>query len=247
VRIPAASAAFALVALALALALAPACKDQPRAGAPCTSGMVCDGAHAALVCGGGTYSPLACRGPRGCTGQGSSAYCDMQLAEEGDACLGGAETYACAVDHQRALSCHGGKWTLWRSCKGEGGCAWKGRSNVECDSTIADIGDPCTTAGNVACSPDGKNIYVCRGDKFDTYKGCRGDKGCRVTDRVAECDTSLAAEGDACDVAEDRVCTVDKKSVLVCRGGKLLKEKDCRRDGGCLFIAHGVTPKCDFP
>ena len=194
----------------------------------------------------------------------------MQLADQGDPCIGVADSYACSVDHKKGLACRDGKWALWRTCKGEGGCTWKNKNKVECDATAADNGDPCGSAGSVACSSDKKALLICRAEKFEMYKACRGPSGCVVksqaggpstaspttlptalptaspTQRSADCDNSTGQEGDACDVQEDRICSVDRESQLVCHGPKYVKEKECRRAGGCLFVSHGSPPKCDF-
>lgn len=235
-----------LAAIAFAALCVLACTEKPQPGAACKSGMFCVDAHSALTCQGGVYQPLACHGPRGCIASGQTASCDMQLAEEGETCLGTADTYACSLDHKKGLACRDGRWALWRTCKGPDGCTWKNKSNVECDSTYADVGDPCTGSGNVACGTEKKSLYVCRGDKFEVYKSCRGPLGCTVKDKLADCDDSVAAESDPCDVQEERVCTVDHKAQLVCRASKYVKEKDCKREGGCAFVSRTSPPKCDF-
>jgi hypothetical protein len=247
-----------LAPLALAaIVVGASCKDAPKSGANCANAatLVCADEKTALYCMSGTYAPIACHGPRGCAGDPPNTSCDTQLAEEAEACIGVVESYACSVDHKKGLVCRDGRWALWRTCKGPDGCTWKGKSNVECDATAADASDPCGVAGSVACSSDKKSLLICRNDKFETYKACRGPNGCVIKKgggapsagaRAADCDNSVGQEGDACDVMDDKICAVDRKSQLICRGSKYVKDKDCHREGGCLFVSHQVPPKCDY-
>jgi hypothetical protein len=72
---------------------------------------------------------VLCKGPEGCHFEGSTAHCDMSLADVGDPCTEEG-SYTCSADHTRALACKGGKLTSGRACKK--GCSIKD-GNVYCN------------------------------------------------------------------------------------------------------------------
>jgi hypothetical protein len=49
-----------------------------------------------------------------------------------------------------------------------------------------------------------------------------------VKDGALACDTSVASEGDVCDLPPDFLtCSHDKKTIMSCQGGKMVKDKPC--------------------
>ncbi len=226
---------------AVVLATLAACRSRPVAGAACRAvdRLVCDGASSALVCQGaaagatgGTWRPVACRGARGCARGGEVDDCDDTVAAEGDACPKSPPLdYACTPDRARALECDGGRFGLWRNCRGPEGCKVKGGRNIECDTTLALPGDPCGQAGTVSCSLDRRALLVCAGGTLTAATSCRGPRGCRAerdAHRV-DCDDSLATEGDPCDKEGRIACAVDRGSELGCTNGKYERRRECRR------------------
>jgi hypothetical protein len=150
--------------------------------------------------------------------------------------------YACTADRGKALVCKGGRFSLWRVCRGPGRCEILEGRNLHCDTTFGEAGDPCDKAGAYSCAVDGKAMLVCGGSALTLASSCRGPLGCRIQReaRKVECDDSIALEGDPCDQPKRIACSVDGKSELVCDASKYGKKRDCRRsdcrlDGNELF------------
>jgi hypothetical protein len=200
------------------------CKPQkPHQGQPCSPDgkLECVDAAGGLLCRGGVFVALPCRGPRGCRGTGAGSTCDDGLAEEGDPCVQTVnENVSCAVDRTRQLVCKDGVFVAQRACKGPKRCAVNG-DVVSCDDTFGEVGDPCKVE-------DGENNYRCAADKslllacdpathtFTAYESCRGPKGCTIeADRVV-CDDAMARAGDRCHSVGDHTCSEDARSELQC-------------------------------
>lgn len=235
------------LALLTALLLTVGCEGKPAPGRNCKNPgrFVCQDEATALFCGAGVYQAIPCRGARGCTGGLVAPICDTRSATEGDACMPPSnDDHACAADRARALVCRDGTWTAWRACKGARGCVAMA-DHVECDNTIADVGDPCAAADSFACTVDGGALLACRGDRMQTVRTCRGIGECRVDvdSRKVACDDSVGREGDACDPAGATACSVDKTTELVCESGRFVNGRACNRRDGCA-PQRGARPLC---
>jgi hypothetical protein len=219
------------------------CKLKPTPGGKCTANgkYVCTDPSTAMLCQGGTYVTLPCRGPRGCAGLGSASSCDDDLANENDACLQTLnENYACSVDHTKELLCdNSGKFVPASTCKGPKKCQVVGMS-IECDDSFADIADPCVVGAgdaNYACSSDKKTEVVCKPGadgkaKFEASNTCRGMKGCRVENETVYCDQSAGREGDLCRPVDNFTCSEDGTVQLKCSAQfKWVKNRDCKKNG----------------
>jgi hypothetical protein len=58
---------------------------------------------------------------------------------------------------------------------------------------------------------------------------CKGMHGCREAFNKLECNQTIADPGDPCDNYEGKfACSTDKKTRLVCKGGKMVKDKTCK-------------------
>lgn len=91
---------------------------------------------------------------------------------------------------------------------------------------------------------DGKTALACQGDKLAKVS-CAGPLGCTKFQDHANCDDSVATEGDACmgEAEEEYACSPDKKRALVCQGGKFALYLECRGKAGCSLL--GRTVSCD--
>ena len=69
------------------------------------------------------------------------------------------------------------------------------------------VGQKCT-AGQSFCSKEG--ALFCGDDNKLVATGCLGAKGCVQKGKVALCDTSVAAAGDACEDNENIACSVKR-------------------------------------
>jgi len=86
-----------------------------------------------------------CNGQHGCVNNVKGATCDQGSQEAGSACDADQEdSYSCSPDKKTELVCKGGKMVLASNCRGMHGCRQKG-DEIDCDSSLAEVGDPCAT------------------------------------------------------------------------------------------------------
>ena len=132
----------------------------------------------------------SCLGARGCVMEQKKVTCDNSVANLGDACRE-EDDYACAPDQKAALVCRGGKFVTASPCKGAKGCRVTGDKasgfKVECDDSIANVGDPCEREGHYACAPDEKSIVRCKDKKFVQDDKCRSREKCQVRGEQVGC------------------------------------------------------------
>ena len=82
-----------------------------------TGGYACEDGSSALECREGTWTRLPCRGPSGCSEDGSAVTCDTSAALEGDACgLSAAGRGLCAEGGTALLECRKGFFVKTASC-----------------------------------------------------------------------------------------------------------------------------------
>jgi hypothetical protein len=114
-------------------------------------------------------------------------------------------------------------WTLAAGCKKGEGSSCKGDESTCLDKTTA-----------LACR-DGKFVKV----------ACRGPLACAKFRDRANCDDSVANDGDSCmgDGDEEYACTPDKKRALLCNRGRFERHLECRGKNGCGLL--GRTVSCD--
>jgi hypothetical protein len=259
--------------LALVGLVATGCHARPAQGEKCrvADQLVCSSRTSALVCdsspnGGAvasaassqappapegpsrTWTPVTCKGAKGCAPAGGEDECDDTLASPGDPCPRNPPLdYACATDLATALVCKDGRFYLWRRCRGPQGCQVVDGRNVHCDTSLGEADDPCEHAGTFACSVDGKTMLECDGKTLVAASSCRGPKACffekgetGAEPHRIDCDDGIAAEGDPCTQPRRITCALDHKEELVCDGHKFGKKRECRRsdcriDGTELF------------
>ena len=111
-----------------------------------------------------TWTPVSCKGAKGCAQSGDEDECDDTLAAPGDPCPRNPPLdYACATDLKSALVCKDGRFSLWRRCRGPEGCSVVDGRNVHCDTSLGEADDPCEHMGTFACSVDGQMMLECDG------------------------------------------------------------------------------------
>jgi hypothetical protein len=233
---------------------------KPKAGGKCTAGQVaCVDAKSGLMCGSdSTYQAVPCAGKDGCQGSGDKATCDQTIAAAGDTCPADAKGYACATDMKSALQCTSGKFVAAETCKGPGACKLIAGGEVSCDNDIADLNDPCRDKGDYACTSDKSNALQCSaGLKMGLVNTCRGPGGCKIIHQGKEvdidCDMSIVQENDPCVIPDNEGCSLDKKTMLTCKGasataiGKYTNPDPCPGPNGCSVSANKKTFKvtCD--
>jgi hypothetical protein len=228
---------IAVIPGAIVLAVLVACRPPARAGAEChvENQWVCAAHDRGLLCEGGAWTEMPCRGTGGCSRHGATDACDDTLAQEGDHCPRPLPAdFACSADRARALVCKNGRFELWRNCRGAQGCAVAADRHLDCDTTLGEVGDPCERIGTYACSLDARAMLLCDGRALGQTSTCRGANGCRFdrdTHKV-DCDDRVASEGDICDQPNRITCSADAHVELVCDPGvahKYVKKRECRR------------------
>lgn len=257
-------AALLLAAFIATVATASCKLLQKHPGDKCTSEgkAQCTSATAALLCRGGTLVDLPCRGKSGCT-RVEPAICDDDVAIAGDDCVEPAaasdQNLACTADGTTLLVCKGGKFAVAAKCRGKDACkatsdvSKKGRTttvhtDVACDDTVMEAGDPCLTSGRHACSVDRKALLECKDGAMVASLTCRGPEACSVAagdepGKVKwDCDDSVTEAGDPCGREGRHTCSVDGGTWLVCKDGKMKPDNSCRGPKGCT-----TTPARDKP
>ncbi|MBX3203178.1 MAG: DUF1962 domain-containing protein [Labilithrix sp.] len=179
--------AHILVAFALGLASTQACTPRsrpapaqpappsygPPPGAQCTDGPAMCGADRASVvqCQRGAWVLLqACQGAQGCSIGGGNIQCDTNPSPAGAPCEpeGG---YGCTADRRNLTVCRGGRTAIASTCRGVRGCAVG--NAVDCDHSVALVGDPCDGPKEIACSQDGKALLRCTNGVYQVSEPCR--------------------------------------------------------------------------
>jgi hypothetical protein len=201
--------------------------QKPKAGAGCKKEgeIQCVDKTNALYCVGGKWEPAACRGIVGCI----PGACNNQGYEPNDPCLNEGD-FECSVDKKAMLKCTGHRWTKQDDCRGQLGCVANAQG-VKCDKGTSESGDSCSAEneGNASCSPDKKQMLICKVGKMTLGSHCRGQHGCRQQGTKIDCDDSIAEVGDPCDDHSGPACQGDKKAVLKCKDGKMAVSKKCRQ------------------
>lgn len=132
-----------------------------------------------LVCKDGKFVRWrACKGPHSCVVHPDRIECDNTYADVGDPC-GSAGSYACSADKKLALVCKNGKYEADGSCRGPDECRVGAQAHkLECDESVAEMGDPCATDDEVTCSVDKKSELVCKAHVFVKKRDCTRKDGC---------------------------------------------------------------------
>jgi hypothetical protein len=155
----------------------------------------------------------------------------------GESCKEDSTSCSSPTSH---LVCSGGVYVA-ETCKGPKGCA-EVEGKVACDSSRADLGDPCVNINALICSTDQKTQLKCEGGKLAYFTRCGGVELCTSNEKgEAFCSHPYGEVGDPC--KEYGACTDDQKAELVCVGGKLANGNPCRGEEKCTPRSAG--PVCD--
>jgi hypothetical protein len=143
---------------------------------------------ASLVCKDKKWTlEMVCGGPLGCalSTNDKKLECDATIAKEAEKCAD-ENTASCSSDKKARLICRGGKYALSGQCRGDLGCRFIG-GKVDCDDSLAVVGDLCSQAGHYACSVDGKSVVKCDGTKFALDEACKNRKVCKLSGDKVGC------------------------------------------------------------
>jgi len=217
--------------LALALLLTCGCsKKDVKPGDPCeTQGEIqCVDKQTGAFCVDGKYEALTCEGATGCMMVAGSGSCTHQNYQVGEACFQEGVPQ-CTGDKKAMIKCEKSHWVKMNDCKGALGCV-ANAEGAKCDLGASAAGEDCTAEneGNAACTEDKKSLLLCKGGKMQLASTCKGRHGCRQKGTELECDSSFADLDDPCLEEGGMACNADKTTRLVCKGGKMAKERDCK-------------------
>lgn len=149
---------------------------------------------AMLECVKNKWAPSqTCMGERGCSIADKKITCDNSIANLDDKCPPEDDgiDYACTPDKKAALVCRKGKFVMASPCKGSKACRVSGDKSsgfkVECDDSVANVGDPCEKEGHYACAPDERSIVRCKDKKFAQDDKCKPKEKCTLRDNQVGC------------------------------------------------------------
>ena len=204
----------------------------------------------------GKVVQFPCRGPDGCRRVDRGSFlnpkagilisCDTSVVEQGDPCwvseLFRPQYANCGLDHRSMLSCVSGQWQLTAECLGKEGCSTSGTS-VKCDESVGRPGGKCTGRRwkrlnekvwhePLACSEDDASLLICDRGVFKKVSDC-GGAGCVVGDKEITCQRTSFMVGEACKPEGAGGCTDDKRTLLVCRSGRLVVDIKCGQRERC--------------
>jgi hypothetical protein len=217
--------------LASAAILLVACGKKPQPGAACKEEgtLKCVDKASALACTNGKWEKVTCNGISGCETLVGDSTCTYDGYVAGEPCTEEGKP-ECSTDKKAMLKCEAKHWKQIDTCDGQNGCV-ANALGAKCDKGKATVGSSCTAdnEGNAACSPDGKALLICRSGKMALGAACKGMHGCREQGTKIDCNQTIADLGDPCDGYEGRyACSSDKKERLVCKQGKMAKDKACK-------------------
>jgi hypothetical protein len=162
----------------------------PAAGTKCDkSGAVeCKDKNSAMICAGGTWQALPCRGGTHCMDMGGDGKdsCSNTQFEAGEPCV--TDKPECIAGGKAVIECKDNKWTVVQKCAGMNGCVANAQG-WKCDMSTGDEGDPCMadSKDTYACTTDKKTMLRCDGTKMVKAALCPGMHGCRKSFDKIEC------------------------------------------------------------
>lgn len=127
-----------------------------------------------LECKGGKWSlKMACKSSKGCVENVEGVRCESAEAEEGDPCEADQkDSGSCSPDKKKLLVCNGKKFVVASTCRGQNKCRAVG-SKLECDTSLAEIDDPCEQDGKLSCDGAKKVLLECNGKAFVKKQDCK--------------------------------------------------------------------------
>jgi len=157
-------------------------------------GVACDGSKEAdcssdgkkmLECKDGAWA-LRMNCSKLCVSNVNGVRCENAEGAEGDPCTEAQNDQAvCSADKKTLLVCDGRKFFAASSCKGQNHCRAVAK-NIDCDTSMADLGDPCEEEGKLSCDLAKKTLLKCTAKKFVKEQDCK--KRCNNAFNKYSCD-----------------------------------------------------------
>ena len=79
--------------------------------------------------------------------------------------------YDCTPDRRALTVCRGGRTAIASTCRGARGCSVG--NAVDCDHSVALVGDPCDGPKEIACAQDAKSLLRCVNGVYQVGEPCR--------------------------------------------------------------------------
>lgn len=102
-------------------------------------------------------------------------------------------------------------------------------------------GASCKMEAKETCISD-KQALACHDAKWEEMS-CRGPAGCAKNGGEGMCDQTVVEDKDVCNLANDFVCSSDKKGMLECTKNRWSFSQSCLGERGCMMEQKKVT--CD--
>jgi hypothetical protein len=138
-----------------------------------------------LACESGAWA-LKMNCSKLCVSNVKGVRCENASGAAGDECTQEQFDQAvCSEDKQMLLVCDGKKFFAASSCKGQNHCRAVGK-NIDCDTSMADLDDPCEEEGALSCDTAKKTMLKCVGKKFVKEQDCK--RRCNNAFKKFSCD-----------------------------------------------------------
>jgi len=112
--------------------------------------------------------------------------CENASGAVGDVCTKEQIDQAvCSADKLQLLVCDGEKFFSASSCRGQNKCRAVNKQ-IECDTSMAEVGDACEDEGILSCDTAKKTMLKCVGKKFVKEQDCK--KRCNNAFNKFSCD-----------------------------------------------------------
>ena len=163
------------------------CEVIKDVGEPCPGKVVdCSSDGKKMIeCEGGAWKQrMACS--KLCVSNVEGVRCENASGAVGDACTPEQKDSAvCSEDKLQLLVCDGAKFFAASSCRGQNKCRAVAKK-IECDTSMAELGDACEEEGILSCDTAKKTMLKCTEKKFVKEQACK--KRCNNAFSKFSCD-----------------------------------------------------------
>jgi hypothetical protein len=165
------------------------CSVIKDVGEPCPGGAKVadcssDGKKMLLCEGGAWVMKMGCS--KLCVSNVNGVRCENASGAVGDECTQDQfDSAVCSEDKLQLLVCDGKKFFAASSCRGQNKCRAVGKQ-IDCDTSMAEVGDPCEEDGALSCDTAKKTMLKCTAKKFVKEQDCK--KRCNNAFKKFSCD-----------------------------------------------------------
>lgn len=140
-----------------------------------------------LTCKDGKWAlKMDCKSSLGCVENVEGVRCTSGEASAGDPCQPNQKDQGgCNADKNALLVCDGSKFFVASTCRGQLKCRALG-GKIDCDTSLAEVDDPCEEPGALSCDVAKKHLLECTGGKFAVKQACK--KHCNNAFKKFSCD-----------------------------------------------------------